>query len=404
MKRHLLVLLICLFVVSIGLGITLPILPFYTQRLGLSAGLSPKAIAVQIGVLTSVFPLMQLLFAPVWGSLSDRIGRKPLVLLGVAGSGVSLFLFGISTTLWQLYAARILGGVLASAIIPVATAYVADATTENQRGKGMAWLGTAISLGAVAGPAVGGLITWKDWHIYKSFGHFVIDGFSLPFFLAGILAMLTFLAALKWLPESLSRKPEEPKHVATLHNWWVIGKNNWPLLGLSTLSQIGLTLFETVFVLYSKNKFNYGPSQVALAFIMCGSVMALFQGLAVGYLSGKIREVTQLAIGFTLMGVGVAFLLLANSLLLNLGFIVLLALGMAFISPNLTAMTSKRSRGNQLGTGLGLQTSAIYLGQTTGPFIGAVLFAWIAGAPYLLTAVALLSAGIVLGLRVSKRK
>lgn len=398
MKKHLLVLLAGLFVVTIGFGITLPVLPFYTQRLGLAAGISPKVIAIHIGLLTSIFPLMQLLFAPVWGRLSDRFGRKPLVLLGIAGSGISLLLFGLSTSLWELYGARILGGILASAVIPASTAYVADSTDDNQRGRGMAWLGTSASLGSIAGAALGGLVIWKNWHIHSAtFGNLVVDGFSIPFFLAAVLALFTLLAAIRWLPESLTTRYELANHGSMLSEWKKIGRNIWLILGLTTLSHLGLTLFETVFVLYSKSKLGYGPAQVAFGFMTCGLVMAVFQGFAVGFLSGRVSEKVQLAIGFNLMGVGIAFLLFAHALALNLGAIAVLALGMAFITPNLSAITSKRSGGTQMGAALGLQTSAGYLGQTIGPFLGALLFAWIAGAPYVVASMTLLAVGIAIG-------
>ena len=175
MKKHLFVLLTTLFIVSIGFGITLPVLPFYAERLAMAAGSSHKMMIVHVGLLTGVFSLMQLLFAPLWGWLSDRIGRRPLLLLGMAGYGLAQLLFGMATSLWMLYAARILGGILASATIPAATAYVADATNDKERGQGMAWLGTAVSLGAVAGPAFGGLPAWRSFHVYSRFGHLKID-------------------------------------------------------------------------------------------------------------------------------------------------------------------------------------------------------------------------------------
>jgi DHA1 family multidrug resistance protein-like MFS transporter len=403
-KKNLLVLLASLFVVSIGFGITLPVLPFYTQRLGAAAGISPRLIAVHIGLLTSIFPLMQLLFAPLWGRLSDRTGRRPLVLLGIAGSGVSLLLFGMASSLWQLYGARVLGGVLASAVTPAATAFVADSTSNDKRGRGMAWLGTAVSLGAVAGPAIGGLIAWQNWHIYSRYGHVVIDSFSLPFFLAAALTLLTLFAAMRWLPESLDSKRASAIRGSMLSDWRKLGRSIRSILGLSILSQLGLTLFETVFVLYSKDKLGYGPSQVAVAFMVCGAVMALFQGLAVGYLSGRVSEMVQLAVGFSLMGVGIGLLLLVQTLILNLGAIGLLALGLAFVSPNLAALTSKRSGTSLTGTGLGLQTSAIYLGQAIGPLLGAVLFAWKAEAPYLFTAIALASVGVLIGRKVLRQR
>ncbi len=151
-NKNLLILLACLFVVMIGLGITQPVLPFYVERLALGEGASRQAIAMHIGLITGVFALGQLLFAPIWGRWSDRTGRRPLLLIGIAGYAVAQILFGLATSLWLLYAARILGGILSSAALPVAAAYVADMTTEQDRGRGMASLGTATSLGFVVGP------------------------------------------------------------------------------------------------------------------------------------------------------------------------------------------------------------------------------------------------------------
>ena len=120
--KRLFILLACLFVVMIGLGITQPVLPFYVERLALGAGASRKAVAMHVGLITGVFALGQLLFAPVWGRLSDRTGRRPLLLIGIAGYAVAQILFGLATSLWLLYAARILGGILSSATLPVAAA------------------------------------------------------------------------------------------------------------------------------------------------------------------------------------------------------------------------------------------------------------------------------------------
>jgi len=389
MKNHLLVLLASLFVVSIGFGITLPVLPFYAERLAMAAGSSHKMMVVHVGLLTGVFSLMPLLFAPLWGQLSDRIGRRPVLLLGIAGYGLAQLLFGMATSLWLLYGARIFGGILASATIPAATAYVADATNEKERGRGMAWLGTAVSLGAIAGLALGGLTAWRSLHLYSRFGHFMIDSFSIPFFAAAALTFLTLIAAFRWLPESLPRRAETTLPSSALTDWRDLRRKIWPLLGISILSQLGLALFATVFVLYAQAKLGYGPAQVGIAFMVCGSLMALFQGLGVGYLSGRVGETVQIAVSFSLMGTGIALLLLVRAPLLVFGTIGLLALGMAFISPNLSSLTSKRS-GSRTGTALGLQNAANNLGQVVGPLLGGALFAWKAGAPYLLTSASLL--------------
>lgn len=154
--NQLFVLLACVFVVMIGLGITMPVLPFYVERLALAEGATSQSVVIHVGLLTGVYALGQLVFAPVWGRVSDRTGRRPLIVIGIAGFIVAQVFFGLATSLWLLYAARILGGVLSSATLPVSAAYVADLTTDEERGRGMAWLGTAVSLGFVVGPALGG--------------------------------------------------------------------------------------------------------------------------------------------------------------------------------------------------------------------------------------------------------
>ena len=396
MKRHLLVLLASLFVVSIGFGITLPVLPFHAERMAMAAGSSHKTMALHVGLLTGVFSLMQLLFAPLWGRLSDRVGRRPLVLLGIAGYALAQLLFGMATSLWLLYGARVLGGVLASATIPSASAYVSDATSDAERGRGMAWLGSSVSLGAVVGPAIGGMATWRNWHVHSRFGHFMIDGFSIPFFAAAALSFLTLLAALWWLPESPSVAAAARSRTSAPVDLRLLAARVGPLLVLSVLSQLGLALFETAFVLHSQARLGFGPARIAAGYMVCGGVMALFQGLAVGYFSGRVRESTQLAIGFSLMGVGISLLLLTRTLPMVLGAIGVQALGMAFITPNLSALTSKRA-GGQVGTALGFQNSANNLGQVIGPLLGAALFGWQAGAPYFFTAATLLLVGVSIG-------
>ena len=185
----------------IGLGITMPVLPFYVERLALAEGVSQQSVVIHVGLLTGVYALGQLIFAPIWGRLSDRTGRRPLILIGIAGYVIAQVLFGLATSLWLLYAARILGGMLSSATLPVSAAYVADMTTDEERGRGMAWLGTAVSLGFVVGPALGGTLSRRDLHVTARYGHLMIDSFSVPFFAAAALGLLTLVAAMRWLPE-----------------------------------------------------------------------------------------------------------------------------------------------------------------------------------------------------------
>lgn len=395
MKKQLFILFVCLFVVNIGFGIVLPVLPFYTERLALAEGISPNSVGLHVGLLTGVYAFMQLIFAPLWGRWSDRVGRKPLLLLGILGYALAQVLFGVASNLWLLYLARIVGGILSSAVIPAAAAYVADKTTEKERNRGMAWLGTAMSLGVVVGPALGGLLTQRDWHFAAKFGHFVVDSFSTPFFVAAALALLTLLIAIKLLPESLElRKIEEQKELAKL-GWREIESRLRPLLILAFIGQLGLALFEAIFALFASAKFNYGPAEVGVIFVICGFVMAVFQAVIVGYVTRRIREIYQIAAGFVFMGVSLTVLAIIQNSSFVYALVGIMAFGMALIVPNVSALISKRINKSNTGAALGFQSVANSLGQTGGPILGGVLFTWSIGIPFLLAGTLLLSTGIV---------
>ena len=393
--KRLFVLLACLFVVMIGFGITLPVLPFYVERLAQAEGVTPEAIVMHVTLLTAVYPMGQLVFAPIWGRWSDRTGRRRLLLMGMAGYVIAQILFGLASSLWLLYAARILGGILSSATLPVSAAYVADATTEGERGRGMAWLGTATSLGFVVGPALGGLLARRDLHVTARYGHVMIDGFSIPFFAAAGLGAVTLAAAIRWLPESLpaharrsgSAQPDLRNLVRSLS----------PLLGLAFVAQFALAMFEATFALHAQAVLDYGPAEVGAVFVVCGLVMAIFQVGASGFLAGRVAELTQIGIGFALMGTSLAVLMMPRGMASVLALVGVLALGMALISPNLAALISTRGGSRRAGTALGAQNAANSLGQASGPLVGGALFIWQMNAPYMLSGGALVAIALVIG-------
>jgi len=341
--------------------------------------------------------LGQLIFAPVWGRLSDRIGRRPLILIGIAGYVIAQVLFGLATSLWLLYAARILGGILSSATLPVSAAYVADMTTDTDRGRGMAWLGTAVSLGFVVGPALGGTLSRRDLHLTATYGHFTMDSFSVPFFAAAFLGLLTLVAAIRWLPESQPAYRPRAVGAKSETHWRPLARSLGPLLALALVGQFGLAIFEATFALYAQAKFNYGPGEVAAVFVVCGLVMAVFQIGAVGFLGGRIRGIYQVAAGLGLMGMSLALLVTVRATFLVFALVGLLALGTALILPNLAALISERGGGRRVGAALGVQNAANSLGLAGGPLLGGALFIWQINAPYLLTGVLLVTVALVTG-------
>ena len=149
-RKNLFILSFTLVVVTLGFGVVIPIIPFYMENLG--------ARGTELGLLVASYAVMRLVFAPIWGSLSDRVGRKPILMIGIFGYGLTMVLFGLATQLWMLFAARILSGILSSATSPTTMAYIGDSTSEEDRGRGMGILGAAVGLGTIFGPALGGLL------------------------------------------------------------------------------------------------------------------------------------------------------------------------------------------------------------------------------------------------------
>lgn len=380
-NKRIVFLLISIFIAGIGLGITLPVLPFYAERLMGTSKTFQDAMPIHVTGLTSIYALMQFLFGPVWGAKSDRVGRKRMICIGILGTAISQVLFGLSTSLPLLYGARILGGVLSASLLPAATAYVADLSTDENRSRYMAWLGTVSSLATVAGLAFGGATSAADIHLKFMFFHVRLDGFSMPFFAAALLMTVTAIGAWFWLPES---EPEST-HAISTHSisWSSLVRDLWPILFLAVAGQIALTAFEATFPLYAQKQFGYGAKQVGSVFMICGLVMAVFQVVVVTYASRRVSSAIQLSLGFTMMGVGIMLLTFARQFGAILILVGVLALGMAFIAPNLAALSAK-DRGNHTGAAMGLLSGANSLGQVGGPLIGGILFAWRIDSPYAL--------------------
>lgn len=402
LKKPLFVLLACLFVVMIGFGITVPVLPFYVERLALAGGASRQSVAMHVSLLTGVYPLAQLFFAPLWGKWSDRAGRKPLLLAGIAGYAVGQALFGLAATLWLLYAARILSGILSSATLPVSAAYVADMTTEEERSRGMAWLGTAVSLGFVVGPAIGGMLSRRDLHFGMRYWCFLMNSFSIPFFAAAVLGLLTLFAAVRWVPESLSARESRATNAAAERNLGRLMRSLAPLLGLAFAGQFALATFEGIFALYAQAKFNFGPAGVGTAFVICGLVMSLFQVGAVRLLGPRFGEIRQIAAGFGLMGAGLGLMVIARAMSLIFTLVGLVSLGMALVSPNVAALISSRGGNDRVGEAVGAQNAANSLAQASGPLLGGALFVWKVNSPYLLTGAVSVLVALMIGWRIRR--
>ena len=388
--------LLSLFVVMLGYGILLPILPYYTERLALKDDLDPDLINFHIGMLTSIYPLFQLIFVIVWGRLSDKYGRKSIILVGLIGFITMNLLTGLATSLTMLYVARILGGVFTSSVIPVSNAYLSDITSEKRRTKIMAWSGVAISSGLIFGPVLGGLLSQTNVHLKYSFGLFHLDRFSVPFLFAAVLGLIVLFVIIKWLKNTaiVSKiRKKETKLSVSFSRYFIV------LLTLSFVMQFVVTLFETVFSIYGKNELEFNSSQVGIGFMLCGSVMAVLQPVFATYGERIMTSKQQITVGLLITGLSlIAFPFLNNELSVY-SMIILFASGGAMVTPNLLSAVSLLSK-EDTGRNISIQSSTNSIGQILGPVLGTWLLAGGFYYPFIIAgSVVLIVIGLVYYLR-----
>ncbi len=384
--------LLSLFVVMLGYGILLPTLPYYTERLALKDNLDTDLINFHIGMLTSIYPLFQLMFVIVWGKLSDRYGRKPLIVIGLIGFVVMNLLTGLATSLTMLYIARIIGGIFTSSVIPVSNAYLSDITSEKRRTKIMAWSGVAISSGVIFGPMLGGFLSQTNLHLKFSFGVFHLDRFSVPFIFAALLGFVVVLIIVKWLKNTKIVSKSVSKVVKfsfSLGHYFIV------LLLLSFFMQFVITLFETVFSIYGKDELAFTSDQVGIGFMLCGSVMAVLQPVFATYGERILTSKQQITLGLLISGVSlIVFPFLSNELYVYT-MIILFAGGAAMVTPNLLSAVSLISKENT-GRNISIQSSTNSIGQILGPVLGTWLIAGGFYYPFIIAgATALVAMGLV---------
>tara|TARA_R110002072_G_scaffold153608_1_gene303343 strand:- start:15216 stop:16442 length:1227 start_codon:yes stop_codon:yes gene_type:complete len=385
--------LLSLFVVMLGYGILLPTLPYYTERLALKDNLDTDLINFHIGLLTSIYPFFQLLFVVVWGKLSDKYGRKPIIIIGLIGFVIMQLLTGLATSLTMLYAARIFGGIFTSSVIPVSNAYLSDITSEKRRTKVMAWSGVSISSGVIFGPVIGGLLSQTDIHVEYSLGLLHLDRFSVPFLFASLLGFIVLLIISKWLKNTARINKFITKKRSlrfSFSKYFII------ILLISFVMQFVVTLFETVFSIYGKDELAFNSNQVGIGFMICGSVMAILQPVFASYGEKVLSAKKQIVLGLLIAGISlIAFPFFKNEFLVY-GLIVVFAAGGAMVTPNLLSAVSLISQENT-GRNISIQSSTNSIGQILGPIIGTWLVAAGFYYPFIIAgAVILISIGLVL--------
>jgi DHA1 family multidrug resistance protein-like MFS transporter len=366
-RKDIAVLAFALVVVTLGFGMIIPLFPFYIEELGASGS--------DLGLLIATAALLEFLFAPVWGSISDRIGRRPVLMVGMVGYGLSSLLFGLSTQVWMLYASRALSGLLSSAAAATAMAYISDSTSEEDRGSGIGMLGAAMGLGLIVGPGLGG---WLG-----------AGSLAVPFFISAGLALVALLLIYLLLPESLPPEARQSGQLRTVQFgelWRALSSPIGLLLALLFLVSFGLTNFESVFGLYAAEKLGYGPERVGVILVVVGVVSTLGKATLIGPLTRRWGEATIIKASTLASSVGFSVLLLANSyptILLATGLFIL---SKTFLRTALLSLASRRATVGQ-GAVMGLGNSFVNLGRIVGPIWAGLIFDVRPGYPYLSGAV-----------------
>ena len=343
----------------IGFGIVMPVLPFWARTYG--------ADGTTLGLIQAAYAAAQFVFAPIWGRLSDRVGRRPVLLATIAGTACSLLLLGLADSLAGIFLARLLAGSFA-ANISVAAAYLADVTGEEARTRAMGLLGASFGIGFLVGPALGGLLAPR--------------GYDVPMLFAAGLAATNLGFAVAFLPEPAGRAArEELGRLAVLRDPRVLR-----VCATYLLFSLAVTQLETVFAYFMLDRFGYDAREVAFILVGMALVMGAIQGGAMGGLARRFRDRELVLGGGALLAAGFALTPLAPSVPLLLVPLLAAAVGRAVAQPALMSLASQVATPATRGAVMGSFQSSASLARVVGPVLAGVLYDRSIGAPFGLAA------------------
>ncbi len=362
MKRSpLLVIFITVFIDLVGFGIVIPVLPFYTE--GTTFNATPRTV----GLLFASYSVMQLIFSPILGRLSDKYGRRPVLLLSIIGTGIGFLILGFANTLWMLFLGRILDGITGGNI-STAQAYIADVTTKEDRAKGMGLLGAAFGLGFIFGPAIGGI--FSRW------------GIHVPFFFAAGLCFANAVLLYFTLHETVTPDHPARNSAARGRNWSeVLRSLTHPRLGfvltIYFLFVVAFSIMTMSFSLYTMFRFGYDAQHNGYLFAYVGLIAVIIQGGLIGRLVKRFGELPLIVAGafcFAISLFAVPFVGPFSGGLLGLligGGV--FSLGNSLATPALNSLASKSAGPAEQGTVLGVTQSVSSFARAVGPSLAALL-------------------------------
>ncbi|MCC6443084.1 MAG: MFS transporter [Armatimonadetes bacterium] len=378
-----------LFLDLMGFGIVLPLLPLYAKQLHASYN--------QVGALTTAYAMMEFIFAPLWGRLSDRYGRRPLILLSLSGSTLAFAVLGFSWSLWMLFLVRAIGGILSSASLPAAQAYIADTTTPETRAKGMGMIGAAFGLGFIFGPFIGGTLSYYF-------------GFQTPFFVAAALCFGNFLMALAFLPESLKPETREGNRgpVRLIDVKALLDSVKSPavgaLLAVMALSTFAFANLQSMWVFTLQSALHLPSEQAARLYgyllAVIGLVVIIIQGGLIGRIVRRFGEEMTVRGGMVFLILAFGLITIVKSYPMMILAAALLAAGRGVSDPAMTTILSKRSVQSSQGSIMGVAQSLGSLSRVLGPLWGGFLFQHYGPASPMVSGIIVLLAGLALSLRI----
>ncbi len=379
------ILFLIVFVDLVGFGLVIPLLPFYAERFTAS----PLAMTA----LFATFSLMSFLTAPLWGGLSDRVGRRPVLMASMAAAALAYVWMAFATELWMLFAARAFAGACAGNIA-AAQAYIADVTPPENRAKGMGVIGAAFGVGFIIGPVLGGVIAGDD---------IATADLATPCLIAAGLSFAAFLGVVLMLPESLVRPAQTSRRGRFAAAQASLSRPGLGrLLLVFFLVILAFSGMETVFAWWAIAQFGWGPRPTGFVFFYVGLLSAAMQGGLIGPLTRRFGEERLMLAGLGLIALGLLLMPFAATVPLLLVAVSALALGMGATQPSITSLISRRAGIERQGEVMGVAQSAGALSRVFGPIAAGVLFAQFGrDAPFIWGA-ALVAAALAIGWRLPR--
>jgi MFS transporter, DHA1 family, multidrug resistance protein len=354
-KKKIIVLMINMFIAIGSFGIIIPILPAYLVSIG-EGGMAA-------GLMIAIFAGAQFVMSPIAGKWADQIGRRKMIIAGLSGLTISMFVFYFSDSIWVLYLSRVIGGVGAALLIPAIFAYVADITTMDQRAKGNSYISAAMSLGIVIGPGIGGFLADYD--------------LKLPLLVSAMVSLVSVIFSVIVLKESREVTPEMggpieqeamlKKLAQSIHKPYFI-----PLI-ITLVMSFGLMAYESVLGLFVDNQFGATPKQIAVMITSTGIVSVVMQLLVVERLVRRFGEGIILNVFIAVTAVCFFLSLFASTYVLFFMITLVVFLATSILRPVLNTLISKLA-GNEQGFAMGMNNAYMSIGNVIGPLLAGVLY------------------------------